>query len=128
MLSKSTKNSIRRVISQDDHWNHLFMFVFSKAIWLKVIDQKDQFSLKFLMYQHNRIRKLHEIQHRVYLQKIHQNFYIWEQIKLLYFDWFYQAHSEERDKKLHNMKILYQLNPIYHQRKTHFPVEVLLHT
>lgn len=57
---------------------------------------------------------------------IHQSFYISKHIMQLYFDRFYQVHLEEQDKKLHNMKILYQLLPIYLQKMIRWIVVVLI--
>jgi len=124
-LNKSTMNSIHLEVFMDAHWSHLFMSVFHKAILLKVIDQKDSFYQEFSMCQHSKKHKLHGIQHLVYHQMNHQNFYILEHTMLPCFDRFYQVHLKERDKKLHNKKILYQLLPIYHRKMNHFVVEVL---
>lgn len=125
-LNKSTMNNIHLEVFMDVRWSHLFMSVFHKAILLKAIDQRDLFYQEFSMCQHNKKHKLHAIQHLVYHQMNHQNFYILKHIMLPYFDQFYQVHLKERDKKLHNKKILYQLLPIYRQKMNHLIVVILI--
>ncbi len=120
-------NNKHPAVSRAFHWNLPFMFVFSRAICKEVIDQKDEFFQGFSKFQHNRKHRQHETQHQEYLRKIHQSFYIWEYIRLLYSGWSYLEHWEEQGKKLHNKRILYRLHPIYRQRMIHFIVEGLPH-
>lgn len=78
MWNKSTKNNKHQVTSPVFRWILLFMSVFSKAIWPRVPGQKDEFYLKFLMFQRNKIHRQHVILHQEYLRMSHQSFYIWE--------------------------------------------------
>lgn len=111
--NKSTKSSKHQAASKACHWILPLMSAFHITILLIVIDCTHVNIWLFLKCLHNKKHKLHEIMHLGCHQKIHQSLYIVVHIMLPWGHLFYLMNSVNLNKILHNMKILYQLLPIY---------------